>query len=316
MTYMTTKMPRPTRVRPVNPRLEIHALVNNAGRPLENCQKRLRITEKRIDEKDQAMEKKDELMKEHKREIRRLRKLLRDMGYDPDGNPGQRNERRKRDGGARSKTHTWQNMLRFFLAGNLDETYETVWKQSQRELNMPVNPATAHPNVRFIARDADDSLDCNSRPSFQDVPAVSRPGSELRNCFGDLPDNVVFRMLEELLWVDGSLVHCFSRLDPYSRPDHFPAAKELRNTRTGIKGRFFISEESISQLSLTHDTVDPNHILSPLSVCRKWAWYGIHIWYGRNTFAFSSLGEWDRFCNGIGEARVQRLQVSCPEIHR
>lgn len=35
---------------------------------------------------------------------------------------------------------------------------------------------------------------------------------------------------------------------------------------------------------------------------------GGYCFYGMNTFAFSSLGEFDRFCKGIGPARVARIQ--------
>ncbi|KAI2771688.1 hypothetical protein F4815DRAFT_488792 [Daldinia loculata] len=48
-------------------------------------------------------------------------------------------------------------------------------------------------------------------------------------------------------------------------------------------------------------------MLKPLLVCKRWYFIGVHAFYGANTFAFSSLGEWHRFCNGIGTARVQRL---------
>lgn len=43
----------------------------------------------------------------------------------------------------------------------------------------------------------------------------------------------------------------------------------------------------------------PNVLLAPLLVSRAWNFWGAHFFYSDNTFAFSSLGEFGRFCEGI-----------------
>lgn len=50
----------------------------------------------------------------------------------------------------------------------------------------------------------------------------------------------------------------------------------------------------------------PNDVLSLLLVCRRFYWLGVHCFYGINTFAFSSLGEFGRFCRGI-KGRLHRV---------
>lgn len=283
------------------------------GHCSDACKERHLMMTERIEKKDITIATKDTMIEKLKDMIRRYEKQLRDNGIVPDGKPGRPQDRPKRDGGSRSKTPTWPNMVRLSIKGLLP--YDKAWKQSQRELNMPVNRATTHPNIRLVARDADQAMHINSQQSSPVIPEAPLPGlKDSRFSFDDLPREVLFRILQELLWFDGSLVHCFSRLDPYVAPVDFPDAQELGDNQTGIRGRFFISADKRVPLSLTHDTVDPNKILAPLSVCRRWAWYGSHIFYGRNTFAFSSLGEWERFCNGIKAARVQRLQVRYPGI--
>ncbi|ROW13546.1 hypothetical protein VPNG_04373 [Cytospora leucostoma] len=250
-----------------------------------NRKRLLFLMRRRIAEKDRTIEAKDN-------EIERL------------------NEERGRKNTSRSIVPTWPSMLRQYLAGN-NITYEKVWKQSQRELNMPINPHTIHPNIHFIARHVDESLEDDSRQSSPADPATPLPHARAQEpCFpiSELPGEIFMQVLEKLLWFDNSLVHCFSRLDPYRAPSSFPSARELGGHQTGVPHRFFISAEKRAHLSLTYDTVDPNEVLRPLLVCRKWAWYGMHIFYGRNTFAFSSLGEMERFCNGIKAARVQRVQ--------
>ncbi|KUI69508.1 hypothetical protein VM1G_05194 [Cytospora mali] len=277
---------------------------------MANINERVRILNVRLNRKETSIKTKDNIIKKLRETIRLLEAQLRHNGLIPgehDGRFGNPKEHPKTTNGTRSIIPTWPNMLRRYIAGSPDMTYHRVWKQSQRELNMPVNFSTTHPNIRFIARDPDELSD--GSPG-QSPPAVPLPVmKKSHKSFDGLPDDVLFNILEELLWFDGSLIHCLSRLDLYVAPTHFPGVQELGNNRTGIKGRFFISAEKTPvPLSLTYDTIDPNVVLAPLGVCRRWAWFGTHIFYARNTFAFSSLGEWERFCNGIGGARVQRIQ--------
>ncbi|RWA11267.1 hypothetical protein EKO27_g3832 [Xylaria grammica] len=51
----------------------------------------------------------------------------------------------------------------------------------------------------------------------------------------------------------------------------------------------------------------PSRYLDYFLVCKRWYYVTAHLFYATNTFAFSSLGEFGRFCNGIGKARTERL---------
>lgn len=197
---------------------------------------------------------------------------------------------------------SWEEKLRDCLVNG--GSYQEAWKSSYRALNMPIDPNMCHPQVRFIEKDEDESI--SSRQSSPNDLESVRSDEEIR-LTRPLPDNVLYQILTELLTKDG-LIHCFSRLDPHCEPAQFPSRQGLSRSSTGIHGRFFISSEERSYLSLTHDTEDPKIVLSALQVCRKFCFYGVHIFYGVNTFATSSLGELDRFATGIGPARWARIQ--------
>ena len=123
--------------------------------------------------------------------------------------------------------------------------------------------------------------------------------------FAKLPGVVQVRVLEMLLVKSGQLVHCLSRLDPFVPPARFPSAEELGENRSGYRNVFFWGGR---ECSITEDGVDPNQLLAILSTSRRLFFLGSHIFYGGNTFSFSSLGELGRFMQGIGLARMARLQ--------
>ncbi|KAH8776359.1 hypothetical protein F5883DRAFT_698809, partial [Diaporthe sp. PMI_573] len=198
--------------------------------------------------------------------------------------------------------YQWQMLLRRSISGH--GPYTQAWRSSQQNLNMSVDRNMCHPQVRFIKRDDDE--DGSSRQSSPSEVASVHSDEEIRR-ISPLPDNIIFQILKELLTFKG-LIHCFSRLDPHCSPTEFPSEQELRRSSTGIKGRFFITSEQRSYLSLTYDTQSPNVVLAALAVSRRFCWYGIHVFYASNSFAFSSLGEMDRFATGIGAARWQRIQ--------
>lgn len=248
--------------------------------------RKLETAERRNQAKDRTIENLKRLLKEAKQEITRLKQELKQFtGSDsPD------------------EETSWQEMLREYLASG--GNYENTWKSSYRALNMPIDPNMAHPQVRFTVKDDDE--DISSRQSSPNDLASVSSDEEVR-ATRPLPDHIIYQILTELLTKDG-LVHCFSRLDPFCPPDEFPSEESLGRSSSGVRGRFFISKEERSYLSLTHDTEDPNTVLAALCVSRQFCWYGIHIFYSKSTFAFSSLGELDRFATGIGAARWARAQ--------
>ena len=245
----------------------------------------IEVLNRRIVAKDQAIDALRQQLSAAKSEIQRLKEKLKKFT----GSEGPERE------------SSWQEKLRESLAGN--GSYEAAWKSSYMALNMPIDPNMVHPQVRFVAKEGDE--DGSSRQSSPSDVASVRSVEEIRST-KPLPDNIIYQILKELLTKDG-LVHCFSRLDPFCKPDEFSSRPGLERS-SGLRGRFFISNEERTNLSLTHDTENPNTVLAALCVSRKFAFYGIHIFYGTNTFAFSSFGELDRFATGIGAARWQRIQ--------
>lgn len=202
----------------------------------------------------------------------------------------------------------WQSMLRRSISEDDGFAYKKAWKSSQQTLNMPVDIGKSHPDIRFVAKDGRDVQNDMSPESEDEISPERDPIIAKMPPGVQMPDAVLFCILEHLLSYEGFLCHCISRLDPHERPDSFPTRRELEPERTGIRGRFFFSRGQRTPVSLTHDTLDPNQCLAALLVSRKCAFFGIHIFYGRNTFAFSSLGEFGRAMEGWGAARVQRVQ--------
>ncbi|KAI0450758.1 hypothetical protein F5B21DRAFT_528646 [Xylaria acuta] len=114
--------------------------------------------------------------------------------------------------------------------------------------------------------------------------------------FKSLPIAIQCRIWK-FLTPNGQMVHCLSRLDPWNPPFdcmadvvHFPS-------------RFHV-DDSLCSIAKADK---PSRYLKYLLVSRRWYYAIAHLFYATNTFAFSSLGEFGRFCDGIGKARVGRL---------
>lgn len=260
----------------------------------KSAARKLLLAEKRIIAKDKTIADLRSQLTKAKRDIRRLKAELKSLkGSD-----------------STDEETSWQDLLQncFGKNGGGKEQYQKAWKASYRALNMPTNLKLVHPQIRFIEGDGyedDDDEHSGSRQSSPNDLESVRSDEEFRST-KPLPDNILYQILTELLTKDG-LVHCFSRLDPCFRPRQLPLRQGLGISSTGIRGRFFISEEQRSYLSLTDDTEDPNTVLAALSVCRQWCFWGVNLFYGANTLSFSSLGELDRFAKGYGPARWSRV---------
>lgn len=204
---------------------------------------------------------------------------------------------------------TWPTLLRDFAAGQSDCTYTHIWRQSNKEENVSVDSRHVHPNVRLIAaEDSEFDEGSESDETSRDVlrPDISHEGNKPSKFerFNDLPLDAQLRIFGFLLKMDRCLIHVFSRLDPYNEVVH-PQPRSKSN----LPAKFFISDVSDGQapVSLSNAT-DPAELLQPLLTCKRWCFYLCHVFYSANTFAFSSFGEFERFCIGIGPARVQRIQ--------
>lgn len=269
------------------------------------CQEQCNDYAQRLLAKDRRNEDFRRTIKQKNARIRVLERRITDLAQQVrrlGGHPmhgSRRQPRRQRSGSLcpRGMSH-WQDLLRRSISGQ--ESYTKAWKSSQQTLNMPVDNAKTHPGIMFVPRHR---RDVPEDMSPERDPIIPRMPEGVQ-----LPDNVLFCILDNLLWYEGFLCHCISRLDFHEGPGNFPTQRELGRGRTGIRGRFFFSQDQRTPVSLTHDTLDPNDVLAALLVCRKWCWYGIHVFFGKNTFAFSSLGEFGRAMTGWGTARVQRVQ--------
>ncbi|KAI1078867.1 hypothetical protein F5B20DRAFT_591145 [Whalleya microplaca] len=201
----------------------------------------------------------------------------------------------------------WRVLLRQFLRdGDLD--YIHVYRQSCKQENMSQRLDVFHPD--FTLRDKkipDGKLQRLLTAPQSRLPAVTWFQVDFLHCrdpapfpFEKLPNEIQIRIFT-LVFVQPTLIHCLSRLDPIHPPHDFPP-DDIDN-QTQLPNRFHFGT-SPCPIILARK---PNNILRPLLVCKRWFFIGVHAFYGANTFAFSSLGEWHRFCNGIGRARVERL---------
>ncbi|KAK3492551.1 uncharacterized protein B0T23DRAFT_144476 [Neurospora hispaniola] len=184
-------------------------------------------------------------------------------------------------------------MLRQHIATR-QPPWKTVWKQCNKEENMSVRTNWVHPNIKFVTPEEGEAAD----------PSGPRPADDRRFNFNALPAEVQARIFKLWLFKKDKLIHVISRLDPFVPNQDFPEEAALRN-RSGLKNVFFWGER---RCNITNSGQNPNSLLRILLVCRRFFFIGIHCFYGLNTFAFSSLGEFSRFCQGIGPARISRLQ--------
>ncbi|KZL87775.1 hypothetical protein CI238_06924 [Colletotrichum incanum] len=234
---------------------------------------------------------------------------------------------------------TWHEELRLFITNpdhHDSQSYDDIYKLCCKEENMSTRRENVHPNLRLRAPKANelqaDALDGLLVDDAEDGPdpesenekraEAERDGPEalfvqndeqtevnqpqiqsvLSNFpFALLPVSIQAHIIKWLFFQENKLIHCISRLDPYMPPEE---PTQSNANRSGLLHRFHLSGRSCS---VTY-AIKPSKHLALLSVCKRWHYLGIHAFYGLNTFAFSSLGEFGRFCTGIGAARLERIQ--------
>ncbi|PHH66565.1 hypothetical protein CDD81_7040 [Ophiocordyceps australis] len=171
------------------------------------------------------------------------------------------------------------------------ESYEAICKRTCRESNSSSDPYRVHPDLIM------------EKPNYQNLKQ-GLPTHHTNSNYPQrpLPDLLVVRILRLCLCFPGQVVHAISRLDPWHEPEEGDIEKDTNQTPRLLR-RLHVG---LTPISLTYAT-KPEKLLAPLLVSRAWNFWGSHLFYGENTFAFSSLGEWGRFAAGIGR-KVQRLQ--------
>lgn len=179
------------------------------------------------------------------------------------------------------------------------------WVHPDLKLVPPRNQSQNQGEEESGSEDGADTQD-EADPEKAAAPGVSQtPHGELPFYFEKLPLGLQGKILALLLHKQNQLIHCISRLDPFVEPEEFPSAEELGQHRSGLKKLFYWGGREVS---IVDDGVHPNEVLALLSVNKRFYFLGVHIFYGSNTFAFSSLGELGRFCQGSGIARIARIQ--------
>ncbi|KAK4145546.1 uncharacterized protein C8A04DRAFT_26544 [Dichotomopilus funicola] len=287
------------------------------------CEQRESLMKQEIDRLLDCNDKLIAQVSEKSAEIRVLRQRIRELVQ---GNAaGKRTER------------TWPMELRSYLKNShpVPSRYAEIYKKCCMEENMSTQTRIVHPDIRFVRRYGqslrESDTETESEAEGDDADAREEDEEEIIGGGGDsgesigeavpaqegekpndhpfpfenLPWPLQARILRLLLHKPNTIIHCLSRLDPYSQPDHFPSPETLGETRSGLPNRFYWGPR---ELSLSQDGIPPNEVLAPLSVSQRFYFLGAHIFYGLNTFAFSSLGELGRFCQGSGLHRVARIQ--------
>ncbi|EFQ35443.1 hypothetical protein CGRA01v4_13688 [Colletotrichum graminicola] len=236
---------------------------------------------------------------------------------------------------------TWHEKLHLSITnpGHKDALpYSEIYKLCCKEENMSSKPENVHPNLRLrrpkanelqadalgglLMGNSRDGSDSEPEGDNQGPAAERRDGPEalfvqddeqtgveqpqevsvLSNLsFEQFPAKIQANIFKWVYIQEGKLIHCISRLDPYMPPEE-PTGTNV--DRSGLPHRFHLSGKSCN---VTY-AIKPNMHLALLSVCKRWHYLGVHAFYGLNTFAFSSLGEFGRFCTGIGAARRERIQ--------
>jgi hypothetical protein len=143
------------------------------------------------------------------------------------------------------------------------------------EGNCSPKPTKLHPDLCLREPTQDELRQTNDRPQPQpqEVPQSL-----------DIPANIQFQILKHYFNFKGSVFHAISRLDLYHPVQQAPLD---RYGRPSYLHRLHVGRDKVS---ITFSP-EPNVFLAPLLVCKRWHFWGSHIFYGENTFAFSSLGE-------------------------
>ena len=168
----------------------------------------------------------------------------------------------------------------------LIRTYEDIYKLSCKEENMSPVLTKTHPDLGLrsphnseLQQDIVGPL--HSGNTDVEWVHVASNGFAL---FDALPAPIFAAILEHVLVFDGQSIHAISRLDPHNEPDQVP---QNVNGRDSLLHRFHVGRRKANVTFATN----PQVMLAPLRVNKTWCFVGVNLFYGKNTFAFSSLGE-------------------------
>ncbi|KAG5953171.1 hypothetical protein E4U53_006548 [Claviceps sorghi] len=170
---------------------------------------------------------------------------------------------------------TWPQLLKNFVLGDHKHSYVSIYRLSCRESNIAPHPRQVLPGLELVEPDAEE------QPVVQPMHVLQQFN------FEGLAHTVQFKILQHALCFHKQTIHVLSRLDPHHPPDVEGDAWQEDDFSFSLLHRFHIGSRPVS---LTNATL-PNTLLAPLLVCKKFNFWGASIFYGENSFAFSSLGE-------------------------
>lgn len=181
-----------------------------------------------------------------------------------------------------------------YTGGPDNPQWERIVKLTLRESNAAAHPEEVHPDL-YLRPPTDEE-----EAAAEEEAEARESGTQRKNAvcklFAKLDIKIIVRILDYALFFPGQVVHVLSRLDPYRAPDGIsddPAEPDPRILRRSPQGivqlpkRFHIGKAPVCVTF----ALRPEVLLAPLKICRQWCFIGTHIFYGKNTFAFSSLGE-------------------------
>ncbi len=210
--------------------------------------------------------------------------------------------------------------------------YNRIRDICQMEENMSINPKITHPGILLVdlpdwvlrgwGNDGNDARAHGSGAADVDGHGgEANEGSSAPLPFDELGLHIQAKIFAYLLHFEGELVHPMSRLDYFAEPpkDLLPPDEELRK-RSGLPKRFFFTSRERTMVNITSGSGDgrdhrPEQVLKLLLVSKRWLFLGVHVFYGLNTFAFSSLGEFGRFAKGIGIRRLRYVSLLSTVTH-
>ncbi|KAH6617077.1 hypothetical protein F5144DRAFT_551576 [Chaetomium tenue] len=227
--------------------------------------------------------------------------------------------RARRSGQGKHTERTWPDELRGYLLNfhPNPKQYTRIYRLCCMEENMSSKTPVVHPDIKFVGPRRLAQHNPGPETDSSDVEGEEAPEVVLEDdstqpvrdkkpfSFEKLPWELQAKILKLLLHKEGKIIHCISRLDPFVQPEEFPSEEDLAKNRSGLPHRFYWGER---EMNLSEDGVKPEDVLAILTVSKRVYFIGAHIFYGLNTFAFSSLGELGRFCQGSGLARIARIQ--------
>ncbi|KAI4603944.1 hypothetical protein KJ359_000066 [Pestalotiopsis sp. 9143b] len=251
-------------------------------------------------------------------------------------------ERLERRNNQNQPQTSWLQTLQEFFLEPVEGGWEGVFAICCHQTNMSRDPTNVHPDLRWadvfvdlpdaaeeqnddpveLFDDEDEASlgdEAESAVIVDDVAEVE-PEANIENSavrsdepevrdfpFDKLPFNVQQRIME-YVFVKPGVIHCLSRLDKRVTPEQGMFPYPCSGT-SGLPHRFAYGTRPWS----IEESPRPDLELQPLLVSKRWLYLGVHAFYALNTFAFSSLGEFGRFFNGIGPQRTQR--VAHVEVH-